>query len=292
MKKPELFNESHAATYCMEDDKLRLYVGRVPRPEYDALRAEGWTSTPKQSEAGQGEFAATWTPERRDTALSYAGIIGDEDASPQERAADRAERFGGYRDKRLGEATGHADRYESGPSTHGFQSEARAERAVTAHQLFQTPPDLAERLVAAAGVRAGMRVLEPSAGLGRILDALPFQSVTAIEVAPQLCAELFKQEREGVTLMQRDFLTVLPDEIGHFDRVVMNPPFTMRSDLRHISHALDFLKMNGTLAAICMDTPHREAAFRERAATWEKLPPGTFKSAGTNVPCVMFTLKA
>ena len=35
------------ATYSPEDDKLRLYVGRVPRDEYLALRAEGWTSTPK-----------------------------------------------------------------------------------------------------------------------------------------------------------------------------------------------------------------------------------------------------
>lgn len=49
-----------------------------------------------------------WTPERRDTALEYAGVIEDEDQSPEERAADRAERFGDYRDKRTGEAAGHA----------------------------------------------------------------------------------------------------------------------------------------------------------------------------------------
>jgi hypothetical protein len=133
MNKLELFNESYRATYCPESNKLHLYVGRVPRPEYDALRAEGWTSTPKQSEAGQGEFAATWTPSRRDTAISYAGIIEDEDASPAERAADRAERFSGYRDKRTDEATGHADRYDAGPQAHGFQSQARAERSAARH---------------------------------------------------------------------------------------------------------------------------------------------------------------
>lgn len=133
MKNPDLFSESNQATYCPEDDKLRLYVGRVPKEEYLALRAEGWTATPKQSEAGQGEFAATWTPARRDTAESYAGIITDEDAGPQERAADRAERFSGYLDKRLSEATGHADRYDSGPQVHGFQSQARAERAAARH---------------------------------------------------------------------------------------------------------------------------------------------------------------
>lgn len=113
------------ATYSPEDNKLRLYVGRVPRDEYEKLRAEGWTSTPKQN----CNFVATWTPERRDTALEYAGIIEDEDMGPDERAADRAERFGDYRDKRTAEALGHADRYDSGPSAHGYQSQARAERA-------------------------------------------------------------------------------------------------------------------------------------------------------------------
>lgn len=113
------------ATYCPEDNKLRLYVGRVPRADYLALRAEGWTSTPKQD----CDFVAHWTPERRDTALDYAGIIEDEDQSPAERAADRAERFAGYREKRSAEAYASATRYESGPSAFGFQSQARADRA-------------------------------------------------------------------------------------------------------------------------------------------------------------------
>lgn len=113
------------ATYSPEDNKLRLYVGRVPRDEYLKLRAEGWTSTPKQS----CDFVATWTPSRRDTCLEYAGVILDEDQSPEERAADRAERFSGYRDKRTAEATGRADNYESGPGAFGFQDPAKAERA-------------------------------------------------------------------------------------------------------------------------------------------------------------------
>lgn len=50
------------ATYSPEDNKLRLYVGRVPRAEYEALRADGWTSTPKQGDfltmAGLGSFDA------------------------------------------------------------------------------------------------------------------------------------------------------------------------------------------------------------------------------------------
>lgn len=122
-----------AATYSPEDNKLRLYIGRVPRDEYERLRAQGWQPLHKQREDGKGDFAATWTPERRDTALSYAETIDDEDAGPAERAADRAERFSGYRDKRTTEAGGMADRYEAGPTAHGYQSAERAERAAARH---------------------------------------------------------------------------------------------------------------------------------------------------------------
>ncbi len=120
-------------TYSPEDNKLRLYVGRVPRDEYLKLRAEGWVALHKQRETGGGDFAATWTPQRRDTAFEYAEIIEDEDKGPAERAADRAERFSGYRDKRTDEATGHADKYDSGPQAHGFQSQVRAERSARRH---------------------------------------------------------------------------------------------------------------------------------------------------------------
>jgi hypothetical protein len=122
-----------SATYSPEDNKIRLYVGRVPRDEYLKLRAEGWQALHKQRETGGGDFAAVWTPERRNTALAYAGFIGDEDKGPAERAAERAERFSGYRDKRTDEATGRADQFEAGPSAHGFQNAAKAERAAARH---------------------------------------------------------------------------------------------------------------------------------------------------------------
>lgn len=124
-----------SATYSPEDNKLRLYVGRVSREEFEKLRADGWQTLHKQREAGGGDFAAVWTPRRRDTAIAYSesGTIDDEDMSPAERAADRAERFAGYREKRTDEATGHADRYDAGPQAHGYQSEARAARAADRH---------------------------------------------------------------------------------------------------------------------------------------------------------------
>jgi hypothetical protein len=121
--------DGYRATYCPEDNKLRLYVGRVPRPEYEFLRAEGWTSTPKQS----CDFVTTWTPGRYATAVQYAQIVEDEDMGPEERAADRAERFIGYREKRAEEAGERADAFEAGPNAHGYQNAQRAERAAARH---------------------------------------------------------------------------------------------------------------------------------------------------------------
>jgi Domain of unknown function (DUF3560) len=160
------------STYCPDDNRIRLYVGRVPRDEYEALMAEGWTSTPKQS----CDFVATWTPQRRDTALDYAGIIEDEDQSPAERAADRAERFAGYQAKRLGEALGGAEKYEAGPSVYGFQDPRRGERMLRKFDRVAARAvdawDKAEYWTArTAGVISNaLYKSEPSVRLGRIKE--------------------------------------------------------------------------------------------------------------------------
>lgn len=162
-----------------------------------------------------------------------------------------------------------------------------APRAVSAYQLFQTPKRVAEQLVATLDLKPGMRILEPSAGLGRILDALePHKpsEVVAVEIAQQCAGELFAQNRERVTLLQRDFLMVQPEEIGLFDAVAMNPPFHLRSDLRHIEHALKFLKPGGRLASVVLNAPNRQAAIGGRVARWIDLPDRSFKESNTNVP--------
>lgn len=180
---------SGSATYCPEDNKLRLYVGRVSREEFLKLRAEGWVTLHKQREAGGGDFAATWTPERRDTALAYAGgVIDDEDKGPAERAADRAERFAIYREKRTNEATGHADRFDDRPTAHGFQSQERAERAAARHDR------IADRACDAwskaeywtrrtAGVIAhALYVSTPAVRMGRIKELEAQQRKNAAEI--------------------------------------------------------------------------------------------------------------
>jgi predicted RNA methylase len=161
-----------------------------------------------------------------------------------------------------------------------------APRAVVVYQLFQTPADIAAQLAAMLNLSPGARVLEPSAGLGRLLDAVaPYEpsEVVAVENAPQCAAELFRQDRERVTIKQRDFLALTPQDIGTFDAVIMNPPFHLRADIRHITHARSFLKPGGTLAALCMNTRHRIEQLKPIASQWIDLPEKSFREEGTHI---------
>jgi predicted RNA methylase len=173
--------------------------------------------------------------------------------------------------------------------------EGTAPRAVSAYQLFQTPPPLAARLASLLPLTSASKVLEPSAGLGRLIDAIakaaPGAPVVAVEKAPQLAAELFRKYQSGVKLLQRDFLQCSPDELGQFDAVAMNPPFHMRDDIRHILHARKFLLPGATLAALCLDTQHRHSALKPLADHWEIIPAGEFRAEGTQVQTVLLTMK-
>lgn len=127
----------NSATYCPEDNKLRIYCGRLERDSYLHLcRHLKFTSTPKQECA----FVAVWSPAAEDACRALIpewDQIGDEDYSPQERSADRADRFAAYRDKRAAEAHRGADRWESGPNVFGNQNPARAERSAARHDRLR-----------------------------------------------------------------------------------------------------------------------------------------------------------
>lgn len=170
-----------------------------------------------------------------------------------------------------------------------------APRAVSSWQLFQTPTLLAAQLVSLLDIGKGDRVLEPSAGLGRLLDAMKSSEpseIIAIEIEPQCAQELCRQDRAGVTIKQGDFLGHSPETLGTFDRIAMNPPFSMRTDIRHILHARKFLRPGGKLAAICFDTYQRREHLKPLADEWIEIPAGTFKREGTDVPTVLLLISA
>ena len=176
-----------------------------------------------------------------------------------------------------------------------------APRAVSAFNLFQTPPDIAAmmagRLLEHFGNLDGLRLLEPSAGLGRLYSAVRSASDSAeivlVEQSADCCRELYKQTESDrrARLIQSDFLAVdLARAGGLFDVVIANPPFKQGRDVKHINHALELLKPGGLLVSLCFDGVKQNRNLRPRCDTWEVLPDGSFKSEGTGASVVLLSI--
>jgi len=92
---------SRTATYCPDDNKLRLYAAtRLSADDYARVKAAGFRWAPTQDLF----VAPSWTPAREDLLLDLCDEIGNEDASLVDRASERAERFEDYQGKRLHDA--------------------------------------------------------------------------------------------------------------------------------------------------------------------------------------------
>ena len=165
-------------------------------------------------------------------------------------------------------------------------------KVVSAPQLFPTPPELAERMVSLADIRPGHHVLEPSAGTGRILAALPNVRPHGYVVAVEINYNLAKLLEEVADDTRNcDFLECNGD-LGTFDRILMNPPFANGDDIKHIKHAATMLNPGGKLVAICAGGPRQYEQLKPIADTWEPLPAGTFSESGTEVSTVLLTITA
>lgn len=170
----------------------------------------------------------------------------------------------------------------------GLADGQAAPRAVASFNLFQTPEKLAARLVELAELPQSGRVLEPSAGLGRIFRAIRAKSdchVTLVEISAECCRELHCEATRlgGAEVHQADFLACTPGDLGRFDAIVMNPPFHRGQDIQHIEHAQAFLQPGGRLVALCSAGPRQQAALRPHAKLWIDLPADAFASEGTKV---------
>lgn len=156
---------------------------------------------------------------------------------------------------------------------------------------FPSPPDVVARLMELADVQQDMRVLEPSAGRGAIAYACADAGATVdcVELMEANFVALAGDARLGA-VQRMDFLTKEPD--ASYDRVVMNPPFSKQADIKHVLHALRFLKPIGLLVSVMAAsvafrdnklTQDFRDLIRKRGGDMEALPEGAFKSCGTMV---------
>jgi protein-L-isoaspartate O-methyltransferase len=161
-------------------------------------------------------------------------------------------------------------------------------------QFFPTPPAIAQRMVRLAEILPGHTILEPSAGSGNIIRAIPRKThvtVTAVEIDPghfeSLTCEAFAV---WVRVLVCDFLGVTTADISPVDRVLMNPPFTKGQDIIHIKHACAFLKPGGRMVALCANGPKQRECLMPLASEWHDLPDGSFLESGTKIKTAMLVL--
>lgn len=173
--------------------------------------------------------------------------------------------------------------------------------------FFPTPQPLVDWAVDAAKLyrspdAPAITLLEPSAGTGNLARgaARAGADVTCVEIQHDYASGL---ALEGIyhKVWPHDFLSLSPDVLGQFDRVLMNPPFDRERDIDHVMHALKFLKSGGRLVAIM--SAHTEFAETRKASAFRDhmgklkghfsdLPRNSFASVGTNVNTILLTVFA
>ncbi|MCA3186383.1 MAG: hypothetical protein INH12_00525 [Cupriavidus sp.] len=161
-------------------------------------------------------------------------------------------------------------------------------------QSFFSPQPVARRVCEAAMPRPGRRYLEPSAGGGALADIVRAAG-GEIVVVENHAPNVHILEGKGYDVLNRDFLTVSPSEIGLFDGVIANPPFSNNQDIDHIQHMWSFLKPGGCLSVVASTGWQRGSQRKHRAfiefleqnhAEIAEIEAGAFKESGTSVATV------
>lgn len=166
---------------------------------------------------------------------------------------------------------------------------------------FDTPADIAHQVVDLARIDAGMSVLEPSAGIGNLVEEIERAGgrVEAFEIDSKRLHKAKDRCLLAGGIRLSDFLAAKPEPV--FDCVVMNPPFAGQADIRHVMHAARFLRPDGRLVAIMS----AGVTFRQTRLTLDfheflaahggeirPLPEGAFLSSGTAINTVVVSLDA
>ena len=179
------------------------------------------------------------------------------------------------------------------PDAEDDDAPRRSRTAVAAKlSYYSTPAHVIDTVLDAVGIykpddRFGRaqptgRVLEPSCGDGRILDAVQARRYVAslgVEVDPGRAAQA---RAKGHNVITGNFLE--RPATPSFDYVVMNPPFAGRHWRLHLAHARKFLKSGGRLVCILPASAWYDDEKTRPEGAWHDLPVASFAESGTNVP--------
>jgi predicted RNA methylase len=122
-------------------------------------------------------------------------------------------------------------------------------------QLFPTPASLAKRMVELAGIKPGSDILEPSAGMGSILEAITHESglckITAVEINPVLAKQLkveFSRRALRFDVRCADFLKCSNTERGEAEEPYGSQK-SEKAGLNYITHRAGLGFKPGEIAA-------------------------------------------
>ena len=144
-----------------------------------------------------------------------------------------------------------------------------------AHQFYPTPSHIVEAMLAEAGISAGARVLEPSAGTGAIADRVreygPCRPV-CVEISPLHCRILEGKEHD---VIEADFLEWADEQdalLGSYEYVIMNPPYSEGRALAHLEAARPLLSDGGRIVALLPTTYKNRDLPGRWGQTFDRFP--------------------
>lgn len=166
-------------------------------------------------------------------------------------------------------------------------------------QYYPSPAAVVDQILSDISLHGVDKILEPSCGCGRILDGLSRAIISYRKnlyvrpgdkrpPAPRIAAVEYDSSRakmaqaKGYAVRCGNFLEVHTDP--SYDLIAMNPPFYGKHYLKHIEHALKFLKPGGTLVSILPATAHYDHKQLPEGYSWRDLPVGSFAESGVRVP--------
>lgn len=249
-----------------DPEKLIAMAERLER-EAEGKLADRTENTPKQRR--QASFARCEGHQMERAALILRACAADETApsitkkDAMEAASKKIESGPGYYDcgfesdewrdnspqaKRLREIAGLG---EDSPEKKAEKAKARELSEIRSFQIegfFPTPEKIILRMVGIAGDLQGKTVLDPSCGIGSILDIAKAEGAICygVEVVPRFAK--FCQDYGGfLEVVCGDFME---QETRPFDFILMNPPFERKQAALHVMRAFDWLEDGGKLVAV------------------------------------------
>lgn len=210
-------------------------------------------------------------------------LVGQLDRKLYEKVNKALEAMGGKWNKK---AKAHLFAIDPRPQVEGLLDSGSLN--IERDGFFETPHDLAIKIIEMADINILHDVLEPSAGMGAIA-----RPIIDMGIMPDVCEKNPDRAAyladHGMPVVGNDFLAFGGNV---YDRIVMNPPFEEGQDILHVMHAYGLLDYGGRLVSIMSEGPffqtdNRSINFRswlkEVGGHSEQLPPESFKSSGTNV---------